>query len=201
MKLCSKSLSVGGQALWTTDFFSQQTAFRVCVQEGVRQGDYVLLKSANAYFDDASHHDELKGLCSFSHPLVDNGRRFPSLKALKQELKNTCNAQFCNICLEGRKVFLSEQLVYTKSQLNKHLKQGDDEGPMSTFSGFKGHPECVYCSKRFYGENEQYEHMHRFHEECFLCRRTSPHNHIYYANYAALEGMCDSLMHSSYARF
>lgn len=148
---------------------------------------YECIKEAQAYFDDASHCEELMNMCRFSHPLIGNGRRFSSLKALKQELKASRNAQFCPICLEGRKVFISEQLIYTKNQLNKHMKQGDDEGPMSRSTGFKGHPECVYCSKRFYGENEQYEHMTRVHEECFLCKRANPHTHVYYQNYSALE--------------
>lgn len=146
-----------------------------------------VIKEAQAYFDDTSHCEELKSMCRFSHPLIRDGKRFSSLKALKQELKATQNAQFCPICVEGRKVFISEQLIYTKQQLNKHMKQGDDDGPMSRSTGFKGHPECVYCSKRFYGENEQYEHMTRVHEECFLCKRANPHTHVYYQNYSALE--------------
>ena len=154
------------------------------------------MKEARAYFDDGTHCNELKKLCSFSHPLAQNGKRFNSIKALQQELRNNHNVQFCPICLEGRKVFISEQLVYTKSQLNKHMKYGDDEGPMSTFSGFKGHPECVYCSKRFYSDNEQYEHMHRMHEECFLCKRVNPHTHVYYENYASLEGSSMRLLMS-----
>lgn len=145
------------------------------------------IKDAQAYFDDGSHCEELKSLCSFSHPLIADGKTFSSLKALKQELKATKNAQFCSICLEGRRVFVSEQILYTKSQLQKHMKHGDDEGPMSRSAGFKGHPECAYCSKRFYGENEQYEHMTRVHEECFLCKRANPHAHVYYQNYSALE--------------
>ncbi len=145
------------------------------------------IKEAQAYFDDASHCEGLKSMCRFSHPLIADGKRFTSLKSLKQELKASRNAQFCPICLEGRKVFISEQLLYTKNQLSKHLKQGDDDGPMSRSTGFKGHPECAYCSKRFYGENEQYEHMTRVHEECFLCKRSNPHTHVYYQNYPALE--------------
>lgn len=142
------------------------------------------LKEAQAHFDDARHCEELKGLCSFAHPLAGS---FSSLKALKQELKRRHNAEFCSICLEGRKVFVGEQVVYTKQQLLRHMKQGDDDGPMARAVGFKGHPLCNYCNTRFYGENEQFEHMTRVHEECFICKRRNPHKHVYFEDYAALE--------------
>lgn len=142
------------------------------------------LKEAHAYFDDARHCEELQGLCSFAHPLAGS---FSSLKALKQELKRRHDAEFCGICLEGRKVFIGEQVVYTKQQLQRHMKQGDDDGPMARAVGFKGHPLCNYCNTRFYGENEQFEHMTRVHEECFICKRRNPHKHVYFEDYAALE--------------
>ncbi len=142
------------------------------------------LKDAQAYFDDTRHCEELQGLCSFAHPLAGS---FSSLKGLKQELKRRHNAEFCNICLEGRKVFIGEQVVYTKQQLQRHMKQGDDDGPMARAVGFKGHPLCNYCNTRFYGENEQFEHMTRVHEECFICKRRNPHKHVYFEDYAALE--------------
>ncbi len=142
------------------------------------------LKHAQAYFDDQEHCDELRAMCSFMHPLVGS---CSSLKALKSELKKRHGAEFCSICLEGRKVFVSEQVVYTAKQLKTHMKQGDDDGPMARSVGFKGHPPCHYCDRRFYGENEIFEHMTRVHEECHICKRRDPHKHVYYENYAALE--------------
>lgn len=111
---------------------------------------------------------------------------FSSLRSLRSYIQSTHKRQFCEICLEGRKVFISEQLTYDKPGLERHMRQGDVNGPLEE-SGFKGHPECRFCHKRFYGENELYQHMHSTHEECFLCRRSTPHRHIYYRDYADLE--------------
>jgi hypothetical protein len=66
------------------------------------------------------------------------------------------------------------------------MKQGDVDGALAE-SGFKGHPECRFCKKRYYGENELYQHMHTSHEECFICRRGAPHRHVYYRDYPDLE--------------
>ena len=66
-------------------------------------------------------------------------------------------------------VFVPEQLVYTRPDLERHQRTGDAQGPLAE-SGFKGHPDCRFCRKRFYSETELYQHMHATHEQCFLCR-------------------------------
>lgn len=44
-----------------------------------------------------------------------------------------------------------------------------------------------FCRKRFYGENELFQHMHSAHEQCFLCRRANPNKYVYYRDYPDLE--------------
>jgi hypothetical protein len=44
-----------------------------------------------------------------------------------------------------------------------------------------------FCRKRFFGENELYQHMHAGHEQCFLCRRSNPEKYVYYRDYEDLE--------------
>ncbi len=113
-------------------------------------------------------------------------RVFASLRTLKAHLSTHHKRSLCEVCLEGRKVFLAEQIAYTKPELDRHMKQGDLDGAMAE-SGFKGHPECRFCKKRYFGENELYQHMHTTHEECFICRRGAPHRHVYYRDYPDLE--------------
>ena len=55
-------------------------------------------------------------------------------------------------------VFIPEQQLYTKQELDRHLKSGDTAGPLAE-SGFKGHPQCRFCRKRFYGDSELFLHM------------------------------------------
>lgn len=143
------------------------------------------LRSAQAFFDDSVHYKYIQSLCSLTHPLAD-GKVFSSLKGLQAHIQKLHHRMFCSVCLEGRKVFISEQLTYDKQGLERHMRQGDEEGPLAE-SGFKGHPECRFCHRRFYGDTELYTHMHSSHEECFLCRRAAPHRHIYYRDYPDLE--------------
>ncbi|KAL4444334.1 hypothetical protein ABPG75_012071 [Micractinium tetrahymenae] len=188
---------VPGEAVFVTRFMGDYTE-TVAPDEfaalpgRAKRGELQYLESAQAYFDGAAHFRELSSLCSYTHPRVwqDNPdaphKTFASLKALKAHLQQQHKLQFCDICLEGRKVFISEQQVYTKGELERHLRGGDVEGPMAV-SGFKGHPECRFCRRRFYGENELFQHMHSAHEQCFLCRRANPNKYVYYRDYPDLE--------------
>ena len=49
-------------------------------------------------------------------------------------------------------------------------------------------PSCRFCHKRFYGDNEIFNHMQQEHEQCFLCRRDRPDKFIYFRDYNELEG-------------
>lgn len=111
-----------------------------------------------------------------------------SLQSVSSKIYTALGKRFCTLCLEGRKVFIGEQLLYTPRELEQHIRKGDDQGVLAE-SGFHGHPECRFCQQHFYGESELYTHMHTAHEQCFLCRRADPTQHVYYRNYADLESM------------
>lgn len=72
-------------------------------------------------------------------------------------------------CSPPAQVFVCEQLLYNKSQLERHNRDGDEEGPLAG-SSFKGHPLCRFCRQRFYDSQELWKHMEAAHENCFLCR-------------------------------
>ena len=78
-------------------------------------------------------------------------------------------------------------MLYTKEELKQHAKMGDVTGPLAE-SGFRGHPQCRFCRKSFYGDNELFSHMQQNHEQCHLCRRARPDKYIYYRDYAELDG-------------
>lgn len=159
-------------------------------QDRVEAGSAWLLPQAQAYFDDQEHHTSMTELCSYSHPQLkgkDGGSiSCSSLAVLRRLLRETAGLQFCELCLEGRKVFVGEQVLYEPKALDQHRRTGDAEGPLAE-AGFRGHPECRFCRRRFYGDAELYVHMHTDHEQCFLCRRVEPTKHVYYRDYADLE--------------
>lgn len=72
-------------------------------------------------------------------------------------------------------VFICEQKLYTKPQLNQHIKNGDSEvdGSEVERRGFVGHPICEFCRSPFYGKTELSTHMTRDHYSCHICERCS----------------------------
>ncbi|KAF6252767.1 hypothetical protein COO60DRAFT_1274132 [Scenedesmus sp. NREL 46B-D3] len=143
------------------------------------------LPEVSGYFDDQDHYKAIKGLCSYTHPMLP-GAMFGNLNSLKRKLQEQHKLHYCDLCIKGRKVFISEQVLYSKSDLERHMRTGDDEGPMAE-SGFKGHPLCRFCRQRFYDGDELYKHMEGRHEHCFICRRRDPNKFVYYKDYAELE--------------
>ena len=94
----------------------------------------------------------------------------------------------CDLCTRNKKVFTHEHELFTFGELRKHEKFGDDNPGAIDQSGFRGHPECGFCRKRFYGDDELYTHCREDHEKCHICERRSNGRHPqYYLNYQMLE--------------
>ena len=94
----------------------------------------------------------------------------------------------CDLCTRNKKVFTHEHELFTSGELRKHEKFGDDNPGAIDQSGFKGHPECGFCSRRFYGDDELYTHCRERHEKCHICERRNNGRHPqYYLNYQMLE--------------
>jgi len=153
-------------------------------------------KKLNIFFDDLAvcrKVEQLRGLsCSVCAATGDDDaslRRsdaFGSLKQLKAHLREAHDRFFCEVCLEGRKVFVSQQVTYSRQSLDKHKRgaAGDADAPLG---GFAGHPSCRFCRKNFYDEGAMYHHMQSAHETCHLCRRSAPETFVYYRDYDELE--------------
>ncbi|KAJ4829147.1 hypothetical protein Tsubulata_038347 [Turnera subulata] len=114
---------------------------------------------------------------------------FNSVEQLKSHLFHRHKLFMCSLCLEGRKIFISEQKLYSKAQLSQHVKTGDSvaDGSESERGGFTGHPMCEFCQNPFYGDNELYSHMSTEHFTCHLCQRQRPGQYEYFKNYDSLE--------------
>ena len=108
------------------------------------------------------------------------------MKQLKAHLREAHDRFFCEVCLEGRKVFVSQQVTYSRQSLDKHKRgaAGDADAPLG---GFAGHPACRFCRKNFYDEGAMFHHMQSAHETCHLCRRNAPETFVYYRDYDELE--------------
>ncbi|XP_044503755.1 E3 ubiquitin-protein ligase ZNF598 [Mangifera indica] len=169
------------------------------LREG-RVGPYWYHEDTQAFFDDVDHYNMIKAMCRLSCNVCDNMEeqandgakrrgKFRNIEQLKGHLFHKHKLLMCSLCLEGRKVFICEQKLYTRAQLNQHINTGNSEvdGNESERGGFMGHPICEFCKTPFYGDNELYSHMSTEHYTCHICQRQHPGQYEYYKNYDDLE--------------
>jgi hypothetical protein len=86
------------------------------------------------------------------------------LKGLRAHLQADHNMHLCQLCIEFKQVFPSEQRVYSQSEYENHLRRGDGDGS-------EGHPNCEFCRKRFYDKTSLFMHLSRDHYSCHICER------------------------------
>ncbi|XP_059659253.1 E3 ubiquitin-protein ligase hel2-like [Cornus florida] len=169
------------------------------LREG-RMGSYWYHEDTQGLFDDLDHYKMIKAMCKLSCSVCDKAEeqtndgskrrgKFRNIEQLKGHLFHQHRLLMCSLCLEGRKVFICEQKLYTRGQLNQHINTGDSEvdGTESERGGFMGHPMCEFCRTPFYGDNELYLHMSTEHYTCHICQRQNPGQYEYYKNYDDLE--------------
>ncbi|KAK9161834.1 hypothetical protein Syun_008175 [Stephania yunnanensis] len=164
-----------------------------------KNGLYWYHEDTGAFFDDSDHYKMIKAMCRLSCSICDKEdqtgegpkrrRKFRNIDQLKGHLYHGHRLFMCNLCLEGRKIFICEQKLYNRSQLSRHINSGDSEvdGDESERGGFMGHPLCEFCRKPFYGDNELYSHMSTEHYTCHICQRQNPGQYEYYKDYDDLE--------------
>ncbi|GJN35677.1 hypothetical protein PR202_gb24473 [Eleusine coracana subsp. coracana] len=127
--------ALGDYTRVVTDF----SVFPTGANEG-RAGDFWYHEDTQAYFDDEDHYRMIRAMCRLSCSVCDNAEdpaalaaqprrrsRFRSIEQLKGHLYHQHRLYMCNLCLEGRKVFICEQKLYLRQQLNQHMKTGDSE--------------------------------------------------------------------------
>ncbi|XP_068662009.1 E3 ubiquitin-protein ligase hel2-like [Aristolochia californica] len=179
---------------------SDFSIFRTDAAEG-RVGKYWYHEDTQSFFDDTDHYQMIKAMCRLSCRVCDKlaeeegneglkrRAKYRNIEQLKGHLFHKHKLFMCSLCLEGRKVFICEQKLYTRAQLSQHISTGDSvvDGSEEDRGGFMGHPMCEFCRNPFYGDNELYMHMSTEHYTCHICQRQNPGQYEYYKNYNDLE--------------
>uniref|UniRef100_A0A0D9Y644 RING-type domain-containing protein n=1 Tax=Oryza glumipatula TaxID=40148 RepID=A0A0D9Y644_9ORYZ len=161
------------------------SALRGAGGEG-KAGEYWHHEATQTWFDDADQYRMISAMCRLSCSVCDSNKKeeeertgkaakakrkskIRSVDQLKGHLLDRHGLYMCDLCLEGRKVFICEQKLYTMSQLNQHIKSGDSEvdGSEVERRGFGGHP-MQHSGQYDYFRNYDDLEMH-FQRDHFLC--------------------------------
>ncbi|KAL0482552.1 hypothetical protein AKO1_014439 [Acrasis kona] len=117
------------------------------------------------------------------------GSFFSNMHQLKTHVTKEHHLHYCILCLENRKVFLKEQKLYHNRDITNHLRFGENDAKHGRING---HPLCKFCNKRFYDDDQLFQHMYKRHETCHICERNGI-QFEYFKDYPHLESHFESL--------
>lgn len=92
---------------------------------------------------------------------------FDALSMLHAHLNVDHGVKYCTLCFEHRPAFLPEQITYTNGEYDRHLYGTCAKDSPS----FQGHPQCLFCKRRFYDADLLLKHMLQNHYSCDVCNR------------------------------
>jgi E3 ubiquitin-protein ligase ZNF598 len=116
--------------------------------------------------------EHVRKLYEFTCPMTQCWRSgaqepFVQEQMLREHLQYDHQLRYCRVCLKDRRVFLSEQNVYSDKEYDLQV-QG--RCPLDSTS-FQGHPPCKFCGDRFYDGEHLLKHMQHSHFSCDVCNR------------------------------
>ncbi|XP_065659088.1 E3 ubiquitin-protein ligase ZNF598 [Hydra vulgaris] len=116
-------------------------------------------------FEDKLIQSEFQHLIANICVLCNNKNNiFLTLHELKSHLRKVHEKQMCDICVENLTVFPHELKIYSKKDLVKHRKEGDEDE-----KSHRGHPECRFCSERYFDNDLLLFHLRKNHFWCHFC--------------------------------
>ena len=89
---------------------------------------------------------------------------FDSYEELLHHLIECHQKFYCKVCVKYGKKFISEQKVYSKSEINEHNLYGDIDEDIPP------HPKCPFCHDLYYDDEMLYNHMSKSHFMCDICK-------------------------------
>lgn len=106
-------------------------------------------------------------------------KAFDSMDGLKSHIRKAHAKQFCSICVKHLSVFPSELKLYSKTELVRHRKDGDNDE-----KSHRGHPECRFCDERYFDNDALLLHLRKSHFWCHFCEHDGKQD--YYDVYDSL---------------
>lgn len=142
---------------------------------------FQVLSGTSICINDTSYFEFCSSLFERHCPLCkDDHKVYPSVNVLKKHAETAHGKVFCELCLNHRKCFLHEQVLYKSEQLPQHVEKGDPSIQL------KPHPSCEYCSTVFFSMEDLFRHCEEAHFKCFICERDNV-LYNYFKNYDHLD--------------
>lgn len=138
-------------------------------------------------YDKAEIVEDSHFLLHYNCPQTECDHQSLGWPDLQRHVSSVHRMRMCDLCTRNKKVFTHEHDLFTAKSLESHMRYGDDNPGAVDQTGFKGHPMCGFCNRRFYGEDELFVHCRERHERCRFCDADDPRRPHYYPGLPELE--------------
>ena len=124
-------------------------------------------KKTNIYYTDISSYQISMQLKSFKCPIdyCTKEEPFDTYEDLLQHLYENHQKFYCKVCVKDGKKFISEQKVFSKSEIKEHNLYGDFEEDIPP------HHKCPFCGELYYDDEILYKHMSSSYFMCEICKK------------------------------
>ena len=118
------------------------------------------------YYTDISSLEASMKLKSYKCPIeyCVKEEPFEKYEDLNHHLIQNHQKFYCKVCVKDGKKFISEQKVYSKSEINEHNLYGDIDEDIPP------HHKCPFCGDLYYNDEILYKHMSNSHFMCEICK-------------------------------
>ena len=118
------------------------------------------------YYLDISSLEVVMRLKAFKCPIdyCVKEEPFDTYQELNQHLFESHQKIYCKVCVKDGKKFISEQKVYSKSEIKDHNLYGDMDEDIPP------HHKCPFCGDLYYNDEFLYKHMSNSHFMCEICK-------------------------------
>mmetsp|Transcript_11584 Transcript_11584/g.32073 ORF Transcript_11584/g.32073 Transcript_11584/m.32073 type:complete len:862 (-) Transcript_11584:68-2653(-) len=157
--------------------------------------EYIYRETVGMFFRTEYYHREIQPLLSYPcmyckefdgvTAAAADGKK-TAQRLLQDHLRTKHRLQLCQLCVDHQRDFVSQLPLFTPTQIQVHLKQGDKG------TAFNGHPICEFCKpKRFYDMTQLHMHLNQEHYKCHVCDKAGIPNQ-FFKNYKSLERHFDN---------
>ena len=123
-------------------------------------------ETIGVYYTDISSMEAAMQLNAYKCPIdyCVKEEPFDTYKDLLHHLLEYHQKFYCKVCVKDGKKFISEQKLYSKSEIKEHNLYGDVEEDIPP------HYKCPFCGDLYYNDEFLYKHMSNSHFMCEICK-------------------------------
>ncbi|KAL5018542.1 hypothetical protein ScPMuIL_004264 [Solemya velum] len=141
---------------------------------------YIENRKLQVCYEDESVRQDVEKVLENKCKLCRDRPADRTFRALRDHMRKSHTLYFCDLCVDGLKIFTHERKCYSRQLLASHRRLGDKDD-----TSYKGHPLCQFCDERYMDNEALWRHLRKDHYYCHFCDADGSND--YYGEYEDLK--------------